>query len=76
MGAMRGSVLPGRLGLSLISFYKKCYCGQGESASTLVLTVKTQLLEIDYFWKFDTKFGFKSIELTQWAFVFNQQGQE
>jgi hypothetical protein len=30
--------------------------GQGESAGTLVLTVETQLLEIVYFWKFDTKF--------------------
>jgi hypothetical protein len=26
-------------------------------------TVKTQLLEIIYFWKFDTKFGFKSMKL-------------
>jgi hypothetical protein len=37
--------------------------GQGESAGTLVLAVKTQLLEIVYFWKFDTKFDFISIEL-------------
>jgi hypothetical protein len=32
--------------------------GQGESAGTLVLTIKTQLLEIVYFWKIDTKFDF------------------
>jgi hypothetical protein len=37
--------------------------GQGELAHTLVLTVKTQKLEIVYFWKFDTKFGSKSIKL-------------
>jgi hypothetical protein len=32
--------------------------GQGELTCTLVLAVKTQLLEIVYFWKFDTKFSF------------------
>jgi hypothetical protein len=37
--------------------------GQGELAHTLVLTVKTQKLEMVYFWKFDTKFGSKSIKL-------------
>jgi hypothetical protein len=36
--------------------------GQGELTRTLVLAVKTQLLEIIYFWKFDTKFSFKNIE--------------
>jgi hypothetical protein len=40
--------------------------GQGESAHTLVLTVKTQKLEIVYFWKFDIKFGSKSIKLVYW----------
>jgi hypothetical protein len=39
--------------------------GYGESAGTFVLTVKTQLLEMVYFWKFDTKFDFKLIELVQ-----------
>jgi hypothetical protein len=33
--------------------------GQGELTHTLILTVKTQLLKIVYFWKFDTKFSFK-----------------
>jgi hypothetical protein len=37
---------------------RKNITGQGELAGTFVLTVKTQLLEIVYFWKFDTKFGF------------------
>jgi hypothetical protein len=32
--------------------------GQGELTCTLVLAVKAQLLEIVYFWKFDTKFSF------------------
>jgi hypothetical protein len=53
--------------------------GHGESASTLVLMVKTQILEIVYFWKIwkiDTKFGFKSIELARWNSIFNQQGQK
>jgi hypothetical protein len=50
--------------------------GQGESAGTLVLTVKTQLLENDYFWKFDTNFGFKSIELAECHSIFNQQAQK
>ena len=50
--------------------------GQGESSGTLVLTVKMQRLEIFYFWKFDIKFGFKSIELAQWYTIFNQQGQK
>jgi hypothetical protein len=36
---------------------------QGESAHTLVLTVKTKKLEIVFFLKFDTKFGPKSIKL-------------
>jgi hypothetical protein len=49
--------------------------GQGELAGTLVLTVKTQLLEIIYFWKFDTKFGFKSMKLAQNS-IFNQQAQK
>jgi hypothetical protein len=39
--------------------------GQGELTCTLVLVVKTQLLEIVYLWKFDTKFSFKSIELVR-----------
>jgi hypothetical protein len=52
------------------------FFGQGESAGTLVLTVKMQLLEIFYFWKFDTKFGFKSIELPRGNTIFNQQGQK
>jgi hypothetical protein len=30
------------------------------------LLEKTQILEIVYFWNFDTKFGFKSIELANW----------
>jgi hypothetical protein len=29
-----------------------------------------------YFWKFDTEFGFKSIELAKWNPIFNQQGQK
>jgi hypothetical protein len=27
---------------------------------------------IFYFWKFDIKFGFKSIELAKWNFIINQ----
>jgi hypothetical protein len=50
--------------------------GQGKSASTLVLRVNSQLLENVYFWKFDTNFGFKSIELAQWNSIFNQQGNK
>jgi hypothetical protein len=40
--------------------------GQGESAHTLVLTVKTQKLEYFLFVEFDLKFGFKSIKLIHW----------
>jgi hypothetical protein len=50
--------------------------GQGESAGILVLTVKMQIWKIVYFWKFDTKFDFKSIELAKWHSLFNQQGQK
>ena len=38
--------------------------------------VETQLLEIIYFWKFDTKFSFKSIEFDVWNALFNQQAQK
>jgi hypothetical protein len=37
---------------------------------------KMQLLEFDYFWKFDTKFDFKIIELAKQNSIFNQQGQK
>jgi hypothetical protein len=43
---------------SSLGAIRKNITGQGELAGTFVLTVKTQLLEIVYFWKFDTKFGF------------------
>jgi hypothetical protein len=36
---------------------------QGESAHTLVLTVKMHKLEIVYLWKIDTKVGSKSTKL-------------
>jgi hypothetical protein len=36
--------------------------GKGESAHTLVLTVKTQKLEKLYFWKLDLNFNYKSIK--------------
>jgi hypothetical protein len=49
--------------------------GQGELAGTLVLTVKLQLLKFVYFWKFDSKFNFKSIELAKQISIFNQQDQ-
>jgi hypothetical protein len=39
--------------------------GRGELTRTLVVAVKPQLLDIVYFWKFDTKFSFKSIELVE-----------
>ena len=50
--------------------------GQGESAGTLVLAIKIQVLEIVYFRQFDTKFYFKNIELAKWNSIFNQQGQK
>jgi hypothetical protein len=37
---------------------------------------KNAILEIVYFWKFDTKFSFKSIELVEWNLIFNQQAQK
>jgi hypothetical protein len=40
-----------------------CFVGQGESADTLILVVKTQNVESFYFLSFHTKFGFKSIKL-------------
>jgi hypothetical protein len=45
-----------------------------ENQPILVLIVKTQKLDIVYFWKFDTKFGSKSIKLVLWRPISNQQG--
>jgi hypothetical protein len=45
--------------------------GQGELAG-----VKTQLLEIIYFWKFDTNFCFKSMKLALGNSISNQQAQK
>lgn len=57
-----------------MSWYMKN--GHGESAHTLVLPVKTQKLEIFYYYKFDPKFGFKSIKLVLSYVTFDQKGQK
>jgi hypothetical protein len=42
----------------------------------LVHSSSQYILEIVYFWKFDSKFGFRSIEIANWNFIFNQQSQK
>jgi hypothetical protein len=49
--------------------------GQGELAHTLVLTAKWKNLGISIF-RFDSKFGFKSIKSLSVNSISNQQGQK